>query len=905
MRTALHVMLSSSAAALALIAAPAIAQVEAPPPDPTAEAQEMPADPEAGAVETTDPNVGDETIVVTGIRRSLQSAQNIRRNSEQIVDAVVAEDIGKLPDLNTAQTAARIPGVQVYRQGGEASNVLVRGLPNFTTTYNGREIFTAETRVVALQDFPSSNIAALEVFKTSTADLVEPGLAGLVNVRSRQPFDFRDGQIAGSVWGLYTRQGDDITPNFNVLATKRWEMPNGGEFGVLLNASRTEMTYLDAEISNTDFLQTFRQEGDVLIPDAGAGTAARFPDIQRLFYRSGRRIRPSINAAAQYRPNDDLEFYVEGLWQGFRNKIDDRLLAAELFNGAQVSSLEFRDGTNLVDSGTVFAPAGSLFSFQGGTYNRTNTYQFAGGTRFTRDRLNVNIDIARTTSTFRGSTESVDRRWINAPTINFDTTEPEFEISGIDFSDPSEQFFDGLFEENQKSSGDDWQFRGDAEYEFDGPFLRSIEAGIRYTTRDAERRFASRFGRSATQINAADLPLDFEVFEDVDFGGTTSWAAPTYASIRDNVVELRRLVGFSDEPVEDALLYTADEKNLAGYGQVNLGRGDIEGQVGVRVTRVKTLVAGPQPTGIPEIDEGSKKTSVLPNASVRARVNESLQLRGAVSKTRTLPDYADLNPAIVLGPPPPGGVGTPSDPFRASGGNPFLTPFTSWNFDAAAEFYFARTSFVSITGFHRSIKGFIQQSTFRVEDPELGVIEITGPVNTGKGRITGFELQGQAFADFESLPDWARGFGVQANLTYLDAETQQPDGEGGLSYQPITDQLDGVSKWNYNLVGIYERYGFAARLTYNGRSKYRATRQLRGDDIYTEWAHPAGRLDLSLNYDINEQFTLFGDWTNITEETFRQDFTSARNGAPEAEYIRFRRYDESTLSLGVRFRFGA
>jgi len=898
MRLNTLVRCSASAAALALSISPAWAQDDPATGSAEATAQTTPA-------EAADPAPEEEAnVVVTGIRRSLQSAQNIRRNSEQIVDAVVAEDIGKLPDLNTAQTAARIPGVQVYRQGGEAQNVLVRGLPNFTTTYNGREIFTAETRVVALQDFPSSNVAALEVFKTSSADLVEPGLAGLVNVRSRQPFDFSDGQLAGSVWALHTRQGDDITPNFNFLATNRWDVGDGGEIGLLLNFSRTDMRYLDAEISNTDFLQTFRQAGNVLAADAGAGTFARFPDIQRLFYRSGQRIRPSANASVQYRPSPNLEFYVEGLWQGFRNKIDDRLLAAELFNGAQVSSLQFRPGTNLVESGTVLAPAGSLFSFQGGTYNRTNTFQFAGGTRFSVGRLNVHIDIARTTSTFRGSTESVDRRWIDAPTINFNTTAPQFEITGIDFTDPSEQFFDGLFEENQKSSGDDWQFRADLEYEFGGSLLRSLEFGVRYTIRDAERRISSRFGRAPTQVNAANLPVEFEVFESVNFGGTTAWAAPTYDSIRENVVALRQLVGFSADPIAAGLLYTADEKNLAGYAQLNLGSGDTEGTLGVRVTRVETRVAGPFPTGIPEIDEGSEHTSVLPNASIRSRISDTLQLRGAISKTRTLPSFANLNPALVLGPPPPGGIGTDSDPRRGNGGNPFLRPFTAWNFDAAAEFYFARTGFFSVTGFHRSLRGFIQDSTFRINDPNLGVVEITGPVNTGKGHITGVELQGQAFADFEWVPEWARGFGVQANLTYIDAEVQQPDGQGGLSFQPITDQLNGVSRWNYNLVGIYERYGFAARLTYNGRSSYRATQQFRGDDIYREFAHPAGRLDLSLNYDINEHFTLFGDWTNITRKTFRQDFTSARNGAPEAEYIRYRRYDESTISLGLRFRFG-
>lgn len=866
-----------------------------------AQAQTAPA-PAGPAV--ADAASAEEEIVVTGFRESLASVRNIRRNSQQIIDAVVAEDIGKLPDLNTAQTAARIPGVQVYRQGGEASNVLVRGLPNFTTTYNGREIFTAETRVVALQDFPSANVAALEVFKTSSSELVEPGLAGLINVRSRMPFDFTDGQLSGSVWGLYTRQGRTVSPNFNLLATKRWEVGDGGEFGVLLNVSRTDMQYLDAEVENTNFVQTFRSDGNVLIADAGAGTAARFPGIQRIFYRSGQRVRPSVNAAIQYKPRPEVEFYVDGLWQGFRNDVDDRLLAAELFNGAQVAGLSFREGTNIITSGTTNAPARSLFSFQGATFNKTDTYQFAGGTRLNFDRLHINIDVARTKSTFTGSTESVDRRWAAAPIIRFDNSRPQFNIDNIDLSDPSQQVFDGLFEENQRSTGDDWQFRGDLTYDFDGPLLRSVQFGVRYTTRDAERRYSNRFARPAGVVNATALPISFEVFDGVNFAGTNRWSAPTYDSVRDNLGALRQLVGFGTDPVDAALLYTASEKNLAGYGQLNLGSDNLGGTLGVRVTRVETRVAGPLPTGVPDIDDGNSNTSVLPNASIRARVGDGLQLRAAVAKTRTLPTYGDLNPALVLGAPPPGGVGTDSNPFRGSGGNPFLRPFTSWNFDAAVEYYFSPTGFIAVTAFHRRLEGFIQPNTFRVTDPVRGVVEITGPVNTGKGRINGVEVQGQAFADFESLPDWMRGFGLQANLTWLDAKTQQPDGQGGLSYQPITDPLNGVSRVNYNLVGIYERYGLSTRLTWNDRSSYRATQQFRGDDIYVETARPAGRLDLSVNYNLTDRLSLFGDWTNITRRTFRQDFTSARNGAPAADFIRFLRYDESTLSLGVRFRLG-
>jgi outer membrane receptor protein involved in Fe transport len=160
MRNLSSILWTGTAVALALAAVPAAAQTTTAAPDPVAEPEltTAPTDPNAPAAAP-----GDEPIVVTGIRRSLQSAKNIKRNSDQIVDAVVAEDIGKLPDIAVSETAARIPGLQVTRRAGEADSVLVRGLPDFATTYNGREIFTAQTRVVALQDFPSANIAAIDV----------------------------------------------------------------------------------------------------------------------------------------------------------------------------------------------------------------------------------------------------------------------------------------------------------------------------------------------------------------------------------------------------------------------------------------------------------------------------------------------------------------------------------------------------------------------------------------------------------------------------------------------------------------------------------------------------------------------------------------------------------------------
>lgn len=132
-----------------------------------------------------DPAQPDESapddIVVSGLRRSLESAQAIKRTSDGIVDAIVAQDIGKLPDTFASSALQRVAGVAVTRGGGESAGVTVRGLPDLTTTYNGRQIFTAEGRYVQIQDFPAGTVAALEVYKSGLADQVEGGIAGAIS----------------------------------------------------------------------------------------------------------------------------------------------------------------------------------------------------------------------------------------------------------------------------------------------------------------------------------------------------------------------------------------------------------------------------------------------------------------------------------------------------------------------------------------------------------------------------------------------------------------------------------------------------------------------------------------------------------------------------------------------------
>jgi TonB-dependent receptor len=242
-------------------------------------------------------------------------------------------------------------------------------------------------------------------------------------------------------------------------------------------------------------------------------------------------------------------------------------------------------------------------------------------------------------------------------------------------------------------------------------------------------------------------------------------------------------------------------------------------------------------------------------------------------------------------------------------GNPLLEQFKSDNFDASLEYYFSRNGFAAVSAFRRNLDGFVQPVTRDIVDPIAGPVRLTFPINTGEGRINGLEAQFQTFFDFEWVPTFLRNFGVQANYTYLDAKTEvdDPFGPGTalltivLPENPPPDP-GGVSKHTYNLVGMYEGGGLSARLSYNKRGRFLDRRDDRGDDVYIEEAKPAGRLDLSTSYTISDNFTVFFDWTNILEDPLKVNFSSGRGGAPRAEYVRFLRFEETTMSLGVRFR---
>ena len=867
-----------------------------------------------------------DTIVVTGFRRSLQSAQQIKKKSDGIVDAVVAEDIGKLPDTFASSALQRLPGVGVTRGGGESAGVTVRGLPDLTTTYNGRQIFTAEGRYVQIQDFPAGTVAALEVYKSGTADQIEGGIAGEVNVRGRKPFDFAGFEVSGSLNGVAWQQSEGLSWNGNLLISDRWNT-GIGEMGLLLNVSYVGINFLDSTREQSLVIAT-TDAGNA--PTAQAGL--RFPDAQGIYQGYGNRWRPSANAAFQWKPTPELEIYADGLFQGFRSKDYNRWMFIPVFgNGMTLSNVKTIPNTNQILSATVtgaVTPDGWTGSFNG----RTDTYQAGGGAIWHRGGLKVSGDVAYTDSTYTADNVNVDYTFASSPVrdVVYDAATdggPTQVFRNFNLADPANFISRGLWQEHLVVSGKDWQARGDVSYEFGSGFLKRIQAGIRYGDRKAGRDLGNLYmynlplGIPMTALPNADVRATLPGFTYNDVMPNVTYAAITRDSIRNNLVALRAFYGAPAgiPPFNPFENFRANEKSYAAYAQAkygfNLGSVVVDGLVGLRAIKTKTHISGFGTIGgvFGPIAADSEYTDYLPNASARIAFSDKFQARLAFTKTRTRPNFFDLRPTLTLGAPPtpvlPGdpcyNVLTPQNCFDRNargggGGNPHLDPLTSNNYDASLEYYFSRTGSLTFALFRHDAQGFLATVDNRYIDPQYGPVRINQPVNLGKTRLQGAEISFVSFLDIDGLPEWAKGFGLQANGTYIDAKGDlQPN--FAATYNNEQQRFPGVSKWAFNVVALYEKPQFSARLAYNYRSEFVNYYSIEALDPI---AHPVvekgrGQLDGSMTVTPVPNITFAFDVVNILGNPL-QRYRRFNTGA---SYDRQILYLERTYSVGVRFRF--
>ncbi|HEX8062063.1 MAG TPA: TonB-dependent receptor [Allosphingosinicella sp.] len=308
---------SALALCMVAVAAPAFAQTEQPGAAQPSEDDAPPADEQAGSSSgTADPAAAnDGEIVVTGIRQSLKSSQDIKRTSDVVVDSVTAEDIGALPDRSVTETLQRIPGVSINRFSAgrdpdhfsvEGSGVVVRGLTYVRSELNGRDTFTANNgRGLSFADVPSELLGGVDVFKSPSADMVEGGIAGVVNLRTRVPFDSKGLLISGSIEANYGDLEKEVTPTVSALVSNRWST-GVGEFGLLGSFVYSQLRSRADRIQISNFAErTLYSNGDV-VPSAGATAIGDvyFPRGAVIGTQRFDRERYGYSGAAQWRSND-------------------------------------------------------------------------------------------------------------------------------------------------------------------------------------------------------------------------------------------------------------------------------------------------------------------------------------------------------------------------------------------------------------------------------------------------------------------------------------------------------------------------------------------------------------------------------------------------------------------------
>jgi len=641
------------------------------------------------------------------------------------------------------------------------------------------------------------------------------------------------------------------------------------------------------------------------------------------FFGEGKRTRPSVNAAFQWRPNQRWELTADALFQGFRSKDSDRYLFVPLFAGeTQFSDVVTVPGRQAAQAVRLTATGGLRpEGFQASVDAKTDTWQFGIGAVYQHAAWRWSADLAYTESTFSLIQSNIDYAYTHTPVrdVVFDVGGGDggstFRFRDFDPMAPGNYLFRGLFDRNYRARGDDVQARTDLRFTPEWGRITAIEGGVRFNRRTADRHNGDYYEFvEPQQIPLASLPVDFirsaPGFDGDRYAPLRSWFTPDRNSIRRNVRQLRALVGRpEDGPLLGEPLFAAEETAASVYGQIKYeldGGFPIDGALGLRMVRTETDMSGRFDGQW--VTRGNSYTDYLPNASLRLRFSDALQLRLAATKTRTRPNFDQLNPTTTFNPLSGTCIVDPRDANcvrTGGGGNPELKPLESKNYDLSLEYYFAAGGAATLALFRRDVSGFIAGFSVDLPDPVYTLVRINRPENGGDGRLQGMEAAFTGFLNWQRLPEWTNAFGVQANYTYIDHGSEL--GPALAASLPGRPRVPGVSKNAYNLVLLYERPVFSARLAYNWRSKWVGDYSRIFDPALGEngptlplvW-DDYGTLDLALNWTPVPKLTVAFEIFNLLGNPLRN---SRQYNVEGDRYPRQVKYLERLFSLGIRFRF--
>lgn len=954
---------------------------------------------EAATEESAEPKI--EIISVKGIRGSLARSMDVKRESYGVMDAISAEEMGKFPDTNLAESLQRITGVSVSRVNGEGSQITVRGFgPAFNLiTLNGRQMpGTGYSRSYNLENLSSEGVSALEVYKTSRADKPTGGLGATVNIVTTKPLNSPGQRMAVMGRALHdssNEMGKDVTPEIaavysNTFADDRF----GASFS--FSQARRDFQIQQANVQGWQAnvpLPTL--DPQFVVDRRPVGTDGQrlgnhfFPKDMNYGITDTQRERTNGQLTLQYAATDDLTFTLDytasraltgsqtigwGIWNEFGGNINAYELDER--GTAVFADISGNDGSFTASKGTTEVKAASIGFNVGWQLNDDLSLRFdyhnsdnkadngadrgsrnAGQVILGSDQLITKVYDYRTgeipqafvlwrngTTELRpGEIDSNFSQFIHSPGK---AEIEQFQLDGTWFNSrfkiPLVSVKSGISRTDQTMGGTNaWSgLRGGPGF---NPSFTFIFPDSMFTRRDTGN-FLNQF-----QGGGSDLITNYYYTFNFDEAVARQTAYLTEALMGSDVyVPDAYINGITGESyvreVTDSLyLQSAWEFEVANFPvQLNAGvryeRTDVTSTVRQRVEKQVNWESASE--WIMQYEQGGtdnflqlagNHSVLLPSLDLRVDLTDDLVSRFSVGKTMARAPLGALAGGRSLS-------GSPRPGARSGGqGNTNLQPFESTNLDLSLEYYYAPGSYAAVGYFHKSVDNFISniitditidglhdilngprylQAVAQIEargeqatstaifeqmlanghgnadgkieptsaDP-LIVWSISQPQNTDRKKVQGVEVAWQHL-----LGDTGFGFGV--NATFVDGDVKF-DTESLVQQSP----LEGLSD-SANLQLFYEQYGWSVKLTYAWRDSYLiGVGQSQGSsDAPPQFAKAYAQWDLSVNYDVTDNFTVFFEGINLTNATeqgygrYQEQFLFARQYGP--------RY-----ALGARYRF--
>ncbi|SFR82296.1 TonB-dependent receptor [Sphingomonas jatrophae] len=903
-----------------------------------------------------------DEIVVTGVRASIVGALNVKRDAVQVVDSIVAEDVGKLPDNNVIEALQRVTGIQVTdRTGGEAAAISIRGLPDALTTLNGRNIFTTTGQSFSLQDIPANLVKRVDVYKTRAAEQIETGIAGQIDVFTRRPFDFDGFAISGLARGIYNEQADTYNPNVSALVSNRWET-GIGDIGILINGSYTRTKYRNMAVTagaQVPFATATPPAGSGLLPyqrifpaatdpitgafirgpgagewqvgtDAGladtAGSTMLVNGVATPYLLSrdaifssdlrGKRERPSVNAALQWAPNDSSVYTAEVFYSGFRGTTYNSLQFSFVdFWDPAPTQVELYEGSNIVKARNAY----NVFGFQSGDYGSSKTDGFVyalNGKWDVGEGGKITADLSRQTSK-NETTFFAQRltRVANRIDVDFNAAGG---VPSYHFADdallaqPSSWTVGELYDNGDITKGGAYTLHLDAEYKWDDGFLRQIKGGIRYDDRSA-RSFSRTADAGVLGVNFATLDPKFQYTNKGFFDGRadipSSWVAPNGYANAANADAVRQLY-LSRLPVTNNIrlsddfnfipVFRVNEVNMAAYLQAD-----------TQLSVFGRPLNGQFGVRYVDVDTDVTFTDRFAGTTTNGSVGTHKFLPSVTLRyepfdgVRVRFNYGETLRRAAFGDLNPNytltGDLTQVGYGTGTRGNPALQPTRSKNFDLGLEWYFDRDMAVYGTLFRREIQGLVV--------PITSLVNVNGTgLNTNRFLTTRPEnasdgvLKG-AEVGFTLFPRWLpgilKGLGAQGSFTFLKSSQNIPLVDiNGNVTGETKTDFFGVSDFSYNVTAAYDRGPVGARLSYVWRKAFLQRNEAR------LFANPIGvwrRPDKSLDFQLTLNVT---DRMGVTFDAVNLTKTKQQEYYKFEDKGGFERYNLGTVLLARTFALG-